>query len=106
MKKNILAVIAIFFGITSTFAQEAGSIVQSQGFSANSLLRGALGMLVLLAISILLSKNRKAINWKTVGFGLLAQLILAIGVLKVPAVKFVFESVGKIFVKILDFTLA
>ena len=106
MKKFILAVIAIFFGITSTFAQETEAIIPSQGFSLNSLLRGALGMIVLIALSYLLSKNRKAINWRTVGFGLLAQLILAIGVLKVPAVKFVFESVGKIFVKILDFTMA
>jgi len=35
---------------------------------------------------------------------LLAQLILAIGVLKIPFVQSVFEFVGNIFVKILDFT--
>ncbi|NNK88040.1 MAG: Na+ dependent nucleoside transporter [Flavobacteriaceae bacterium] len=81
-------------------------IVPSGGFSLNSLLRGALGMLVLLVISILLSKRRSAINWRTVGFGLLAQLALAVGVLKVPIVQKGFEFVGKIFVKILDFTMA
>ena len=106
MKKIILAVIAIFFGITSTFAQDVESIIPSQGFSLSSLLRGALGMLVLLVISYLLSKNRKAINWKTIGFGLSAQLILAIGVLKVSFIQAAFEFVGKIFVKILDFTRA
>ena len=106
MKKFILAVSAIFFGITSTYAQDVESIIPSQGFSLSSLLRGALGMLVLLVISYLLSKNRKAINWKTVGFGLSAQLILAIGVLKVPIIQSAFEFVGKIFVKILDFTRA
>ncbi|MEM9679488.1 MAG: nucleoside transporter C-terminal domain-containing protein [Bacteroidota bacterium] len=82
------------------------TIIPSAGFSINSLMRGALGMLVLLIIAFLLSKNRKAINWRTVGFGLLAQLILAIGVLKVPFVQAVFEWVGARFIDILDFTTA
>lgn len=106
MKKLILAVTAIFFGISSTFAQGVNEIVPSQGFSTSSLLRGALGMLVLLAIAFLLSNNRKAINWRTVGFGVLAQLLLAIGVLKVSFVQSAFEFVGGIFVSILDFTMA
>ena len=82
------------------------TVVPSKGFSMNSLMRGALGMFVLLFLSFLLSKNRKAINWRTVGFGLLAQLTLAVGVLKVPIIQKGFEFVGKIFVKILDFTMA
>lgn len=107
MKKIILTIATLLIGILPAIAQEsAQSIVPSEGFNLQSLLRGALGMVVLLALSYLLSKNRRAINWRTVGFGVLAQLILAIGVLKVPAVKFLFESVGKIFVKILDFTMA
>ena len=81
-------------------------MIPSEGFSINSLLRGLLGMLVLIGLSYLLSKNRKAINWKTIGFGLLAQIILAIGVLKIPVVQMAFEFVGSIFVKILDFTAA
>ncbi|MCF8274076.1 MAG: Na+ dependent nucleoside transporter [Flavobacteriaceae bacterium] len=81
-------------------------IIPVSGFSTDSLLRGVLGMLALLLISFILSKNRKAINWKTVSFGLLAQLLLAIGVLKVPIIQSGFEFVGKIFVKILEFTQA
>lgn len=81
-------------------------MIPSEGFSIDSLLRGLLGMLVLIGLSYLLSKNRKAINWKTIGFGLLAQIILAIGVLKIPVVQMAFEFVGSIFVKILDFTAA
>ncbi len=107
MKKYLLAVIAIFFIVSPTFAQDMSTnIVPSQGFSAGSLMRGVLGMLVLLIISILLSKNRKAINWRTVGFGLAAQLLLAIGVLKVPFIQAIFEWVGGIFVSILNFTMA
>jgi len=81
-------------------------IVPKQGFSMSSLMRGALGMFVLLLLSFLLSKNRKAINWRTVSFGLAAQLLLAIGVLKVPFIQAAFEWVGGIFISILDFTEA
>ena len=86
--------------------QETSTIIPSQGFSTNSLMRGILGMFVLLVIAILFSKNRKAINWRTVGFGLTAQLVLAIGVLKVPFVQAAFEWVGGLFIAILDFTMA
>ena len=68
--------------------------------------RGLLGMIVLIGIGYLFSSNRKAINWKTVGIGLGAQLILALGVLKVPFIKSIFEFIGGIFVLILDFTKA
>lgn len=82
------------------------NIIPSQGFTMTSLLRGALGMFVLLLLSFILSQNRKAINWKTIAFGLAAQLVLAIGVLKVPFVQNSFEIVGKMFVKTLEFTQA
>ncbi|WP_422859062.1 NupC/NupG family nucleoside CNT transporter [Flagellimonas sp. S174] len=79
-------------------------LVPNQGFSMNSLWRGALGMAVLVLISFLFSSNRRAINWKTVSIGLGIQLLIAIGVLKVPFVKLVFENIGKLFISILDFT--
>ena len=70
------------------------TIITNQGFSIHSFWRGVLGMFALLLISFLLSKNRRAINWRTVSLGLLTQLILAIGVLKVPFIQGVFEWVG------------
>ncbi|TXK73449.1 NupC/NupG family nucleoside CNT transporter [Mesonia sp. K4-1] len=82
------------------------NIIKSKGFTFQSFWRGALGMFSLLVIAFLLSSNRKAINWKTVGVGLGAQLLLAYGVLRVYWVQVAFEFVGKIFVKILDFTAA
>ena len=87
-------------------SSQSDRIIESQGFSIDSLWRGMLGMTVLLLISFLLSSNRKAINWKTVGAGLSAQLLLAFGVLKVPFIQNIFEFVGSIFVLILDFTMA
>ncbi len=74
------------------------------GFTVNSLLRGALGMLVLIFIAWLFSTNRKKISWKVVFIGLGVQALLAIGVLKVPFIQTVFEFVGNIFVKILNFS--
>jgi CNT family concentrative nucleoside transporter len=106
MKKLLLIVFVVFTNIQSIVAQESTSeIVSSQGFTVNSLLRGLLGMFVLVLISYLLSANRKAINWRTVGFGLGAQIILAIGVLKVPFVQAFFEWVGSLFIAVLDFTM-
>tara|TARA_R110002072_G_scaffold4384_15_gene30795 strand:+ start:8962 stop:10659 length:1698 start_codon:yes stop_codon:yes gene_type:complete len=81
-------------------------MISSEGFSVDTLWRGVLGMISLLLLAFLFSSNKKAIRWKTVGIGLSAQLLLAIGVLKVPFIQSAFEFVGKIFVKILDFTQA
>ncbi len=81
-------------------------IIANQGFSINSLWRGILGMAVLILISFVCSANRRAINWKTVGIGLSLQLLIAIGVLKVPAVQWFFNKMGQVFVSILEFTKA
>lgn len=69
-----------------------------------NIVRGLIGMGFLILIAYVFSSNRKAINWKTVGIGLGMQLILAIGILKVSFVRSIFEFVGKIFIKTLDFT--
>lgn len=85
---------------------DTNKIAPSMGFTFTSFWRGTLGIISLLLIAILFSSNRRAINWKTVGLGLLFQLTIAIGVLKVPFVQVIFEGVGKVFVEILDYTKA
>ena len=81
-------------------------IPERVGFDFNliKLLRGVLGMAVLISIAWLFSSNRKAVNWKMVGTGLVFQLLLAIGILYVPFLQDFFEFIGKGFVKILTFT--
>jgi len=79
-------------------------LIPNSGFTFISLLRGLLGMLVLLFIAYLLSNNKKQIAWKTVGLGLLAQVIIAIGVLKIDWVKKVFETMGNFFINVLEYT--
>jgi concentrative nucleoside transporter, CNT family len=87
-----------------TQQQSKDVLIPNAGFSINSLWRGILGMVSLLFIAFLFSSNRKKINWKTVMVGIIAQLLIALGVLKVPFIQSGFEGVGKIFVNILDYT--
>ena len=102
--KNIVFLFILLFSQIAIGQDNSNQIIESQGFNLNSLFRGGLGMLVLLGISILLSTNRKAINWRTVGFGLSAQLILAIAVLKIDFVQKIFKGIGGLFLAVLDFT--
>jgi CNT family concentrative nucleoside transporter len=69
-----------------------------------SIYRGLIGLVTLILIAWLFSNNRKAIDWKLVGKGLLIQFIFAVLVLKVPFVENGFEFVGKIFTKVIGFT--
>ena len=104
-KKKIFLTSLLFIGAnTFVFAQEQ-DIIPSNGFTLEGFLRGLLGISFLILTTYLLSSNKKAINWKTASTGLLLQLILAVGVLKISWVKMIFESAGKVFVKILDFTM-
>ncbi len=113
MKKTLLVLVAIFFAFYLTplasLAQgidAATTAAPLGGFSMNSLMRGAIGMVVLIIIAYLFSSNRRAISWRVVGIGLGIQLVLAIGVLQVPVIQGIFEFVGALFVKVLDFTKA
>ena len=91
-------------GVSYKF-QKIESLIPSQGFSISGMTKGITGMVFLIFIAFLFSKNRKAIKWKTVFIGLAAQLLLAVGVLKVNFIQQIFEFFGKIFVKTLDFTM-
>ena len=64
---------------------------------------GLLGIILLLGIAFLISNNRKAINYKTVGVGLLAQILLAVFVLKVPLGQKIVLAVGLFIQKVLEF---
>ena len=86
---------------TSVIPVKSGS-----SFNLITILRGLLGMLVLIGIAFVFSNNRKAISWKVVFIGLAMQLLLAFGVLQVPFIQAFFEIIGKVFVKILHFTNA
>ena len=96
--------------ITSLIASDSSDLIsdldQGQGLSFINIIRGLLGLGVILLIAWFFSENRKMIAWKVVAVGLGIQLLLAIGVLQVPFVRSFFEFVGGIFVVILNSTSA
>ena len=81
-------------------------IISHQGMSFESLFRGFIGMVVLIMLAYLLSNNRKEVSWKLVGIGLLAQISIAIGVIKISLIKSLFGLFSSFFVKILEYTNA
>ncbi len=78
--------------------------LQSSGFSFNNLWRGLIGIISLLTIAFIFSRNRKGIDWKLAWKGLLIQIIFAVLILKVPFVQKGFEWLSSIFITILGFT--
>ncbi|MDC7994573.1 NupC/NupG family nucleoside CNT transporter [Altibacter sp. HG106] len=77
---------------------------QGLGVNTQSIFRGVLGMVFLLAVCFALSSNRRRINWRLVGTGLALQLLFAILVLKVPVVAQVFDWVSDKVVTFLNFS--
>ncbi len=100
------SVISAVETITLNDLDQQTGILPNEGFSINTLLRGLLGLFALVVIAFLFSAKRRAINWKTAGIGLGLQLVLAIGILKVPAIQWFFNVLGGFFNEILNFTLA
>lgn len=66
--------------------------------------RGLLGVFGLIGILYVLSRNRRAINWRLVGAGLLLQLTFALLVLKVPQVSWGFDQFAQIFTYIIEWS--
>ncbi len=72
--------------------------------SFESIARGLLGMVTLLAIAWVFSNNKKKIDWMLVLKGLSIQLIFAILVLKVGFVADGFEWISQKFTELIGFT--
>lgn len=70
-----------------------------------NLLRGVLGVVVLLAIAYAFSRNRKSIPWKTVAVGLGLQFVFALIVIKTSWGRVVFQTIGEGFTALLGFTM-
>jgi CNT family concentrative nucleoside transporter len=65
---------------------------------------GLLGLITILGIAYALSTNRKAISFRTVGWGLGLQFALALFVLKTRTGIIVFQWLGGLVTKLLEFT--
>lgn len=104
MKELTITLGSLFFLSPAISNAQPAHFIESQGFTIEGLWRGALGMVAILLIAYLFSNNRRAVNWRTVGIGLLLQLCIAVGILKVNFIQKGFDAVGSIFVLILNFT--
>ena len=60
----------------------------------NSIIRGFIGIFLLVGISFVLSNNKSKINWRLVGGGLLLQIIFAILILKGEDLRSIFSPLG------------
>ena len=69
-----------------------------------SRLVGLLGILTIFGLAFLMSNNRKAIDKRLVGCGILLQLCLAVFVLKIPIGQEIFRNVGDFITQLLHFS--
>ncbi|MDZ4708071.1 MAG: nucleoside transporter C-terminal domain-containing protein [Saprospiraceae bacterium] len=67
-----------------------------------SILRGVLGLVVLLGICYALSLNRSKIDWRLVASGAVMQLVIALALLKIPFVSGLFSGVANFFVLMIN----
>src|SRR5882724_6075515 len=84
-------------------APETGSAAPAST-SPWSRLSGLLGLVLILAIGVALSHNRRAIRWRVVAWGLGLQLLFAVFVLRVPAGQALFRWLGDLVTGILGFS--
>src|SRR5207249_3469470 len=69
-------------------------------------LTGTFGIALILGIGIALSRNRRAISWRVVAWGVGLQLAFAIFVLRLPLGQTIFGWLGAVVTKILSFSYA
>ncbi len=88
-----------FYKKNNNFKKNLKKIIMLIGIT-----RGLIGLICLIAISYFFSSDRKAISWKIVITGLSIQILLAIGILKIPFIQSFFEIISSFFIVVLDFT--
>jgi CNT family concentrative nucleoside transporter len=57
--------------------------------------QSALGIVALLGFAYLISENRRAVDWRSVGVALVVTLVTAVLLLKIPQLKFAFALVAR-----------
>jgi len=67
-------------------------------------LSGLIGIVLILAVAIAVSSNRRAIRWSVVAWGLGLQVAFAIFVLRVPAGQRLFRALGDFVTKVLHYS--
>lgn len=61
--------------------------------------------MLIIGLAFVFSANRRRIDWKLVGAGILMQIVFAVLIFRVPVVRSAFEIIGNGFVRFLSFAL-
>ena len=83
---------------------DIASPTRDYALTAGMVLRTITAILLLLFLSWLLSSDKRQVRWKLVVYGLALQFFIALGVLHLPPIQWMFEIIGKVFIKIIDFS--
>ena len=67
-------------------------------------IRGVFGLAVIVLVAFVFSSNKKRIDWRLVGIGILLQLVFGFLITQVPIVESAFAMVSRGFVKFLSFS--
>ena len=86
--------------------QQPAAPVQPIPRSLGARLTGLFGIILILAIGIAFSRNRRTISWRVVAWGVGLQAVFAIFVLRIPIGQEIFSWLGATVTKILSFSYA
>jgi CNT family concentrative nucleoside transporter len=67
-------------------------------------LRAFFGLVFIVGVAWLFSKNKKSINWKLVAGGLILQIVLGFLITRIDIVNSIFTFASQFFVKVIEFT--
>ena len=87
-------------------AQAAAAPVAASPRGVGTRLTGIFGLVLILAIGMALSRNRRAISLRVVAWGVGLQALFAVFVLRVPIGQRIFSALGAAVTKILSFSYA
>jgi len=68
-----------------------------------SLLRGVIGLVLVTGLAVLFSSDRRSINWRLVGVGIVLQFLFAFLVLRVDLGRDIFSAISRLFVYLFSF---
>ncbi|HEY1375550.1 MAG TPA: nucleoside transporter C-terminal domain-containing protein [Gemmataceae bacterium] len=95
--RAVLLAVAAGIGIGSYFARE------SLGPSAGPRAQAGLGALCFITLAAAFSTNLRAVNWRTIGMGVVLQVLLAWVVLRNEPVREAFRATANAATKLLDY---
>jgi CNT family concentrative nucleoside transporter len=102
MGKWFKITILVLFSLIPTLGKSQNG--EMPGLTLEGIFRGIIGIVFLLVLAFVFSRNKSKIPWKLVFTGLALQILFGVLVLKVEFVKDFYNLLSLFFVKILDFT--